>query len=81
MNGVDKWEEHSDSLTLLRRVQAVYQGASVVVMMRFELQPFLELIQKYKVTRMNLVPPILIALAKHPLVSHCKPLCGCLSVF
>ncbi|RMH02474.1 MAG: 4-coumarate--CoA ligase family protein [Chloroflexi bacterium] len=44
------------------------QGATVVTMPRFDLEMFLELIQKYHVTRVNLVPPILLALAKHPLV-------------
>ncbi|HEX6384559.1 MAG TPA: 4-coumarate--CoA ligase family protein [Anaerolineae bacterium] len=44
------------------------QGATVVTIPRFDLEQFLELIQKHKVTRINLVPPILLALAKHPLV-------------
>lgn len=45
------------------------RGATVVTMPRFDLEQFLELIQKYKITRVNLVPPILLALAKHPLVA------------
>lgn len=43
-------------------------GSGLVSMMRFELEPFLECIQKYKVTYAPLVPPIVLALAKHPIV-------------
>lgn len=46
------------------------QGATVVTMPRFDLEMFLGLIQQHKVTRINLVPPILLALAKHPLVDN-----------
>jgi acyl-CoA synthetase (AMP-forming)/AMP-acid ligase II len=46
------------------------QGATVVTMPRFELVQFLELVQKYKITRVNLVPPILVGLAKHPIVDQ-----------
>jgi len=46
------------------------QGATIVTMPRFDLPQFLELIQKHKITRINLVPPILLALAKHPLVDE-----------
>ncbi len=45
-------------------------GATIVTMPRFELEEFLKLIQDYHVTRANLVPPILVALAKHPLVDQ-----------
>lgn len=45
-------------------------GATIVTMPRFELVQFLELIQKHKVTRTNLVPPILVGLAKHPIVDQ-----------
>lgn len=37
-------------------------------MQRFELVHLLETLQKYQVTLAHLVPPILIALAKHPIV-------------
>jgi len=46
------------------------QGATIVTIPRFDLEQFLELIQKHGVTRINLVPPILLALAKHPLVDQ-----------
>lgn len=44
------------------------KGATVVTMPRFDMAQFLELIQTHKVTRANLVPPILVGLAKHPMV-------------
>lgn len=43
-------------------------GATVVTMPRFDLEQFLTLVQEHQVTRVNLVPPILLALAKHPVV-------------
>lgn len=46
------------------------RGATIVTMPRFDLPQFLELIQKHKITRVNLVPPILVALAKHPMVAQ-----------
>jgi acyl-CoA synthetase (AMP-forming)/AMP-acid ligase II len=44
------------------------QGATVVTMPRFEPELFLSLIEKHRVTRINLVPPVLLLMAKHPLV-------------
>jgi acyl-CoA synthetase (AMP-forming)/AMP-acid ligase II len=44
-------------------------GATVVTMAKFDFVPFLEIVQKYKVTYGPLVPPILLALAKHPIVA------------
>lgn len=44
-------------------------GNSIVVVPKFELEPFLQVIQKYKVTWAHLVPPIILALAKHPMVT------------
>jgi acyl-CoA synthetase (AMP-forming)/AMP-acid ligase II len=49
---------------------SLVRGATVVTMPRFDLQQFLELVQKHRVTRVNVVPPILVALAKHPLVDN-----------
>jgi acyl-coenzyme A synthetase/AMP-(fatty) acid ligase/pimeloyl-ACP methyl ester carboxylesterase len=43
-------------------------GATVVVMPRFELETFLRLVQEHRVTRADLVPPIVLALAKQPIV-------------
>ncbi len=43
-------------------------GATIVTMPRFDLDQFLELIESHKVTRGYVVPPIALALAKHPAV-------------
>ena len=45
-------------------------GATIVSMPRFDPAEFLTCIQKYKVTKANLVPPILVFLAKHPVVDN-----------
>jgi acyl-CoA synthetase (AMP-forming)/AMP-acid ligase II len=37
-------------------------------MTRFDLEQYLELAQRYRVTYLHLVPPVVIALAKHPVV-------------
>src|SRR5450756_1354262 len=46
----------------------LYSGATIVTMPRFELEPFLKAIQDYKITRLFVAPPIVVALAKHPAV-------------
>jgi acyl-CoA synthetase (AMP-forming)/AMP-acid ligase II len=46
------------------------QGATIVTMPRFDLQQALEVVQTYKVTRFFAVPPVVLALAKHPLVEQ-----------
>ncbi|MBD2524477.1 thioester reductase domain-containing protein [Nostoc sp. FACHB-133] len=43
-------------------------GATVVTMPHFDLEAFLSLIEKHKITRIHIVPPILLALAKQPIV-------------
>jgi acyl-CoA synthetase (AMP-forming)/AMP-acid ligase II len=43
-------------------------GATVVTMPRFDLARFLELIQRYRATSTIVVPPVVLALAGHPLV-------------
>lgn len=44
------------------------EGCTVVTLPRFDLKVALELIQQHQVTRFFAVPPIVLALAKHPLV-------------
>jgi acyl-CoA synthetase (AMP-forming)/AMP-acid ligase II len=46
----------------------LYHGATVVTVPRFELEPFLDTLVKYGVTFASVVPPIVLALAKHPVV-------------
>jgi len=49
---------------------SLYAGATVVTMPRFELPSCLEAIVKYRVTYAYLVPPIVLALAKSPIVPN-----------
>jgi acyl-CoA synthetase (AMP-forming)/AMP-acid ligase II/ketosteroid isomerase-like protein len=48
----------------------LYQGSTIVLMPRFELELFLKLVQEYEVTLAHLVPPIVLALSKHPIVDN-----------
>ena len=43
-------------------------GATLVTMPRFELEQFLDLLERHRVTHAYVVPPIALALAKHPAV-------------
>nr|QLM00646.1 4-coumarate-CoA ligase 1 [Ziziphora clinopodioides subsp. bungeana] len=43
-------------------------GAAILIMQKFEIVPFLELMQKYKVTIGPFVPPIVLTIVKSPLV-------------
>jgi 4-coumarate--CoA ligase len=45
-------------------------GGTIVTMPRFDLQQALELVQQYKITRFFAVPPVILALAKHPIVDQ-----------
>jgi len=45
-------------------------GGTVVTMPQFDLETFLKLMQNHKITRACLVPPIILALAKHPIVDQ-----------
>ncbi|GAB2881046.1 4-coumarate--CoA ligase family protein [Streptomyces deserti] len=44
-------------------------GATVVVLPRFDLETFLAAIQNHRITGLYVAPPIVLALAKHPLVA------------
>lgn len=48
----------------------LYRGATVVTMPRFELEPFLRVMQDYGITLAPLAPPLVLTLAKHPLVDE-----------
>ena len=43
-------------------------GSTIVSMPKFDLEEFLGLLQKFEITTAPLVPPIVLALAKHPIV-------------
>ncbi|MEM9864688.1 MAG: AMP-binding protein [Myxococcota bacterium] len=45
-------------------------GCTVVTAPRFDMVQMLELTQQWKITRLFLVPPIVLALAKHPIVDQ-----------
>ena len=49
---------------------ALLKRTTVVTMPRFDLEQFLQLMQDQKITRAYLVPPIVLGLAKHPLVDN-----------
>ncbi|WP_133912037.1 4-coumarate--CoA ligase family protein [Streptomyces sp. NBC_00582] len=46
------------------------QGATVVVLPRFDLETFLAAIQTHRITGLYVAPPIVLALAKHPAVAQ-----------
>jgi acyl-CoA synthetase (AMP-forming)/AMP-acid ligase II len=46
----------------------LHHGATLVTMPRFELEPCLQAVQEHRVTRFFLVPPIVVQLAKSPVV-------------
>jgi len=50
--------------------QGLRNGVTLVTMPRFELEPCLKAVQEYRVTRFFLVPPIVVLLAKSPLVDN-----------
>jgi acyl-CoA synthetase (AMP-forming)/AMP-acid ligase II len=50
--------------------QSLSFGGTVITMPRFDLQQALELVQQHKVTRFFVVPPVVLALAKHPIVEQ-----------
>src|SRR5207249_6497078 len=49
---------------------ALWRGATLVTMPRFELEPFLATVQQYRITRAFVVPPLVLALAQHPAVDR-----------
>jgi len=60
---------HIYGMTVIMNL-ALHAGATVVTMPKFELEAFLRVMQDYKVARAYVAPPIVVALAKHPLVDQ-----------
>ncbi|MEU0074776.1 4-coumarate--CoA ligase family protein [Streptomyces sp. NPDC006332] len=60
---------HAYGLTALMNAP-LRQGATVVVLPRFDLESFLAAIQNHRITGLYVAPPIVLALAKHPLVAN-----------
>ncbi len=48
----------------------LHLGATIVTMPRFDLEQFLSIIEKYRVTLSHIVPPIVLKLAKEPIVEN-----------
>lgn len=46
------------------------RGGTIVALPRFDLEQFLNCVQRYRINHAVLVPPIMLALAKHPLVEQ-----------
>jgi len=49
-------------------LSALSRGATIVSMPKFDLEPFLDVMQGHRINRAFLVPPVILALAKHPAV-------------
>ncbi|MEL6954265.1 MAG: AMP-binding protein [Pseudomonadota bacterium] len=60
---------HIYGMTVLMNFFLVERGR-LVTMPRFDLEAFLGLIQTHKATRLFIVPPVALALAKHPMVAE-----------
>src|SRR5438128_1008766 len=80
MDGLDYFQ-HDDILLCVLPLFHIYGlvvvlnmglhlGATIVTMPRFDLDQFLSLIQKYRVTLSHIVPPIVLKLAKDPLIDN-----------
>ena len=48
----------------------LHLGATILVMPRFDLEQFLSMIQQYRVTLSHVVPPIVLKLAKDPVIEN-----------
>lgn len=47
----------------------LWSGATMVVMPKFELEAYLDLVERYHATILHVVPPVMVALAKHPSIT------------
>jgi acyl-CoA synthetase (AMP-forming)/AMP-acid ligase II len=50
-------------------LMGIWAGATIVVMPKFELEPYLELVARHHATILHVVPPVVVAFAKHPAVA------------
>lgn len=60
---------HIYGMTVLMNL-GLSTGVTVVCVPRFDLPQMLELVQTHRITRLYLVPPIVLALAKHPIIDN-----------
>jgi acyl-CoA synthetase (AMP-forming)/AMP-acid ligase II len=59
---------HIYGLTVIA-LMGVWAGATLVVVPKFELEPYLELVERHRATMLHVVPPVVVALTKHPAVA------------
>lgn len=50
---------------------AISGGVTAYIMRNFKLETLLSSVEKYRITHIPLVPPVLVGLAKHPMVPNC----------
>lgn len=60
---------HIYGMTLLLCL-SLYTGVTLLSSPRFELEQFLQIVQDHRVTLLSLVPPLVLALANHPIVDN-----------
>jgi acyl-CoA synthetase (AMP-forming)/AMP-acid ligase II len=48
----------------------LWSGATLVIMPKFDLETYLQLVEHHRATLLHVVPPVVVALAKHPAVEH-----------
>ena len=60
---------HIGGLTL-SILGSLFMGTRIIVMAKFEIEAWCELVQRHGVTIVNVVPPILLALTKNPVVTR-----------
>ncbi len=60
---------HIYGMTLLLCL-SLYTGVTLLSSPRFELEQFLQIVQDHRVTLLSLVPPLVLALANHPIVDQ-----------
>lgn len=80
MEGLDYFTENDTLLCVLPLFHiyglvvilnmGLYMGATIVMMPRFDLEQFLKTVSQYRVTLAHLVPPIILALSKSPIVDE-----------
>jgi acyl-CoA synthetase (AMP-forming)/AMP-acid ligase II len=80
MQGLNYFTEHDTLIAVLPLFHiyglvvvlnmGLYQGATIVTVPRFELESFLKTLQDHNVTLAHLVPPIVLALSKNPIVDN-----------
>ena len=50
-------------------LMSLWAGVTIVVMPKFELEPYLALVERHGATVLHVVPPVVVAFAKHPAVA------------